>query len=103
MLTCPLSRSGVGTFRSATVIHLLHLLVSLIFFFKSSTSAVKSESLLFKPLTLSKISLRDMLARASVRELRKRPRKMAITGALYSEASGRTKVIKINYLTTNKL
>ena len=33
-----------------------------------------------------------------------RPRKMAITGALYSEASGRMggpKVIKINYLTTN--
>ena len=33
-----------------------------------------------------------------------RPRKMAITGALYSEASGRRggpKVIKINYLTTN--
>ena len=45
-----------------------------------------------------------MLARASVRELRKRPRKMAITGALYSEASGQMggpKVIKINYLTTN--
>ena len=33
-----------------------------------------------------------------------RPRKMAITGALYSEASGwmgGPKVIKINYLTTN--
>ena len=33
-----------------------------------------------------------------------RPRKMAITGALYSEASGRMggpKVIKFNYLTTN--
>ena len=33
-----------------------------------------------------------------------RPRKMAITGALYSEASGRRggpKVIKSNYLTTN--
>ena len=33
-----------------------------------------------------------------------RPRKMAITGALYSEASGQMggpKVIKINYLTTN--
>ena len=33
-----------------------------------------------------------------------RPRKIAITGALYSEASGRMggpKVIKINYLTSN--
>ena len=33
-----------------------------------------------------------------------RPRKMAITGALYSEASGQMggpKFIKINYLTTN--